>query len=109
MINDNLKNEIIKALKPISPDRVILFGSYAYGNPEKNSDIDLLVVTNENYFPKNFSEKNEIYLKVSSRLRAIQKEYPIDIIVHTKPMFEKFIELDSMFARKILKSGINLL
>jgi len=26
------------------PDKIILFGSYAYGNPSKESDIDLLII-----------------------------------------------------------------
>ena len=34
----------IKPLTRINPNRIILFGSYAYGKPNKDSDIDLLVV-----------------------------------------------------------------
>ena len=35
--------EIIEALKPLDPDKIILFGSYAYGKPNKDSDIDLFL------------------------------------------------------------------
>lgn len=41
---DTLKDEIIKRLKPLDPDKIILFGSYAYGTPNKESDIDLFLV-----------------------------------------------------------------
>ncbi len=39
-----LKHEIVERLKPLSPDKIILFGSYAYGTPNENSDIDLFLV-----------------------------------------------------------------
>jgi len=39
-----LKLEIVERLKPLNPDKVILFGSYAYGTPTEESDIDLFLV-----------------------------------------------------------------
>ncbi len=39
-----LKHEIIERLKPLKPDKIILFGSYAYGTPNEDSDIDLFLV-----------------------------------------------------------------
>jgi len=33
---------------------------------------------------------------------------PIDLIVHTRPMYARFIEMDSLFAREVLKKGIVL-
>ena len=41
---EKLKDEIVERLKPLEPDKIILFGSYAYGTPNKDSDIDLLLV-----------------------------------------------------------------
>jgi len=38
---EKLKLEIIEALKPLKPDKIILFDSYAYGTLNKDSDIDL--------------------------------------------------------------------
>jgi predicted nucleotidyltransferase len=38
-----LINEIISQLKPLDPDKVILFGSYAWGVPDNESDIDLFI------------------------------------------------------------------
>lgn len=98
LIIDKLKNTI-------NPYKVILFGSYAYGNTTKDSDIDILIVTNDNYYPKNYSEKMDRYLKVSKILSQFKKEIQIDIIVHTIPMHKRFIELGSMFSKEILKNG----
>lgn len=48
-----LKHEIVERLKPLKPDKIILFGSYAYGEPNEDSDVDLFLVKdsgeNDNY------------------------------------------------------------
>ncbi len=45
MINETLKQELIHGIKKVEkPYKIILFGSYAYGEPDENSDIDLVVV-----------------------------------------------------------------
>ena len=85
-----------------------MFGSYAYGKPGKDSDVDLLVVTDDDFMPKNFAEKNAVYLRVSNTITEIEKRIPMDMIVHTKPMHRKFIELGSMFSKKIAVKGIIL-
>ncbi len=106
---DNIRTEIIEALKNMDPEKVILFGSYAWGNPDSDSDIDLYVVTKDDFMPNNWREKNEIYLKISRQIRRIRSKVPIDLIVHTKQMNQKFVELDSSFSREICQNGISLL
>jgi uncharacterized protein len=96
---------IVKKLKLTQPEKIILFGSYAYGDPAPDSDLDILVVTNDNFIPGNFSEKNKIYLRISRSISEIKREFPVDLIVHTKAMHERFIELDSLFAREVLTKG----
>lgn len=102
---EQLKKEIVNKLKPLNPDKIILFGSYAYGKPHKKSDIDLYVVSSDDFIPKNWKEKMQIKLKFSKALRELRQEYDIDLITHTKKMYEKFLELDSMFSREILHKG----
>lgn len=96
---------LIGKLKPAQPEKIILFGSYAYGEPNENSDLDILVVTNDETIPSSFSEKSKIYLKISLMISDIKKEFPVDLIVHTKAMHQLFIETDSMFAREIQTKG----
>ena len=102
-------NKIIEVLKPLNPYRVILFGSYARGNPDEESDIDLYVVTNDDFIPGNWRETNKIYLKFSRQIRSIRSEVPIDLIVHTKKMNQKFIDLNSRFSKEIFQNGISLI
>ena len=42
-----LKQEIVERLMPLDPDKIILFGSYAYGTPNEDSDIDLFLVKDD--------------------------------------------------------------
>jgi predicted nucleotidyltransferase len=98
-------DKIIKQLKTINPYKVILFGSYAYGNPDEDSDIDLIVVTNDEFMPQNYKENINVYLKVSNSISDINKYVSIDLIVYTKPMYKKFNELASMFSKEIEQKG----
>lgn len=107
MFTNNIYIQQIKSrLHVLNPHLVLLFGSYAYGTPNKDSDIDLLVVTNDNYIPKNFQEKNEIYLKIKRQIHTINQQVAIDILVYTIPMYQKFVEQNSSFAREIAQRGI---
>lgn len=96
---------IIEKLKDTDPEKIILFGSYASGESSEESDLDILVVTRDDIIPSNFSEKSRIYLRISKAISEIKKEFPIDLIVHTRAMHKKFIEKDSLFARELLTKG----
>lgn len=89
----------IDPLKETDPFKIIPFGSHAYGEPGPDSDVDLLVVTEEDCLPNNFAEKNAIYLRVANSITEIKKAMPIDLIVHTKAMHRNFLEMGSMFSR----------
>lgn len=105
MLTEDLKAQLVERLKAIDPHKIILFGSYAYGTPAQESDVDLLVVTNDDFLPRDFAEKNAIYLRVSNSITDIEKQIPIDLIVHTKAMHQKFIEMGSMFSKTIATTG----
>ena len=48
MINiDQVKKEIVEILRPLEPAKIILFGSYAYGTPTEDSDLDICIVEND--------------------------------------------------------------
>ena len=102
---ENVKLEIVEKLKPLNINKIILFGSHAYGKPHQDSDIDLYVVTDDDFMPQNWREKSEIYLKIANRLDAIMSNIPIDLIVHTKQMYQKFKELNSSFYKYDIQRG----
>ncbi len=103
---EKIKKEIVEALKPLDPDRIILFGSYAKNSYNENSDIDLYVVTSDEFVPRNWRENSDIYVKFSKNLREIRKRVSIDLIVHTKGMYKKFIDFNKPFANEILKGQV---
>ena len=99
---------ILKRLKNIGIHKIILFGSLTSGAVHTDSDVDLIVVTNDDHLPDSYKDKSEVYLKVSSALTDITKQIPIDLIVYTKPMYNKFNELGSLFSKEISQKGIVL-
>ncbi len=106
---EDLKKEIIENLQPINPDSVILFGSYAYGEPDADSDIDLYVVTKDNFIPQTYHEKRKVVRRVSRALMDIRLKVGLDLMVHTHAMHKKFYALSSLFAKEIQEKGIRLL
>lgn len=109
MLVESVKNEILENLRELDPVKVILFGSYAYGKPDQDSDIDLYVVTKDDFIPKTFEENLQIKKKVYMALSNIRKKYASDILVHTLPVHQKFIESGSSFSKEIMQKGLVLI
>ncbi len=101
---DKIKNAFEKS-EYLNINKIILFGSYAKGIQGPDSDIDLLIVTNDDFVPGSFAENMELKLTISNAITHLRQQYDIDLIVHTKPMFEEFIKLNSSFKKEILDSG----
>ena len=80
MLNlENLKPKIVEALKQLQPKKIILFGSYAYGTPTEDSDLDICVIE-EDYKDK-WKEKR----KIRDALKNIR--IAKDILVETEEYF----------------------
>ena len=108
-LSGELETRIRDALAPLCPEKVILFGSYACGRPTEESDIDLYVVTRDDFMPATWRQKRDIVRAVSNRILDLRAQYAIDLLVHTKPMHQRFVEIDSSFARQIMNEGVRLL
>jgi len=108
---DSVRKEpllILERLKQLNLYKVILFGSFAYGQPDKDSDVDLIVITDDEYFPKNYQEKSDLYLRVSGKLTDMAGKIPIDLIVYTKSMYDQFVRTGSLFSKEISENGVVL-
>ena len=104
---DNIYIRQLKTnLSKIDPYLVLLFGSFAYGSPDADSDLDVIVVLNDHSMPETFKEKQDMYLKVSAYTRSVAKQIPIDLMVFTIPMFEQFKLANTSFSEEILTKGI---
>ena len=43
-VTDDIAKKIVQNLKSLNPIKIILFGSYAYGKPTQNSDLDICII-----------------------------------------------------------------
>ncbi len=108
-LSGELEMRIRDALMPLRPEKVILFGSYAWGRPTRDSDIDLYIVTQDDFVPATWRQKRDIVRAVSNCILDLRTQYAIDLLVHTKPMHQEFLDIDSSFARQIMSEGVRLL
>ena len=67
------------------------------------------MVTKDDYMPVSWKDKNTLYLSVSLKLADLRRSHPMDVIVHTKKMNKKFVELGSSFSKDIMSTGIRLI
>src|SRR5258708_7302070 len=77
------------------PDKIILFGSYAYGTPHADSDVDILVV---------MPARNQLDQAVRIEL-ACDPPFPLDIIVRTPHNMQWRLAEGESFLRKITTRG----
>ncbi len=84
-----------KIAERFRPEKIFLFGSYAYGKPHKDSDVDILVV-----MPA-YNESNQA-------VRIKQKtdhHFPLDLVVRTPENLRWRLEEGDWFLREIVSKG----
>lgn len=74
-----IKQTIVERLMPLKPKKIILFGSFAYGSPTIESDIDLCIIDNSSY------SKARKKAEIRQAIRDIK--IPKDILVETEEYF----------------------
>ncbi len=92
-----LKSIVQRIVAGVGPQKIILFGSYAYGNPSPDSDLDILVIMNTQERPA------ERVLAVSRLLRP--RQFPMDILVRTPDEIKAAVEQNELFIQEILSRG----
>jgi predicted nucleotidyltransferase len=84
MIEQKTVDTIIKKLVEVySPTGIYIFGSYAWGQPTEDSDLDLLVIVKD-------SEEKSYRRPVKGLLSLKDLKIPKDLIVSTKKEFDKY-------------------
>jgi predicted nucleotidyltransferase len=109
MDREFIKKSIISALVPLTPAKVILFGSYTSGKAKDDSDADIYIVSNEDYIPASYAENMRHYKKYSRPLKALKQDIALDVIVHTLAMNRLFEDGNSSFACEIIRNGERLI
>ena len=100
---DNEINAITEMIKEtVVCEKIYLFGSYAYGNPNVNSDLDYYVV-----IPDDADRPIEVMHKIRANLYNVTRAAPIDIIAARSSRFTEMCALPTM-ERQIAREGILL-
>jgi len=94
-------NEIVRRIvRELQPQKIILFGSYGYGSPTPDSDVDLLVIMETSDRPA------DRYLAVSRLIRP--RPFPLDILVKTPAEIAEAMVKGDVFIREIVTRGQTL-
>ena len=82
--------------------QIFIFGSHAYGEPDKDSDIDLCVITDLNN-----KRKIDIIREIRRELIELISN-PLDILIYSEKEFKERADIRSTLEHKILMSGIKV-
>lgn len=93
-----LQEMIQRIVDAVDPVKIILFGSYAYGTPHPESDVDILVI-------------QDTSLPRHKRPAAIHRALaglliPKDIVVYTPTEVDEWRDIPQAFITRILKKGV---
>jgi len=102
MIPADLKQDIVKTLKTLNPEKIILFGSHAYGKPNDDSDIDLLIIKK---IPEKKVRDYRIQAKKLLWEKFKQQNLHFDIIVDSQDRINERINIGDLFYEEIYNKG----
>lgn len=100
-VRKRIPTSVIRALarhiaEKFKPKKIILFGSYARGNPRPESDVDMLVIME--------TSDREIQKSLEIR-RALGISFGLDLIVYTPRHLKERVKMGDWFVRDALKEG----
>lgn len=87
-----------KIVKEFKPQKVVLFGSYAWGNPTKDSDLDFFVI-------KDDPIKNTREMAVDLERILDDRDTPLDLLVYKPDQVTKRLAMNDQFITKIFRDG----
>jgi predicted nucleotidyltransferase len=96
-VSRTLPAAVRRIAETLHPEKIILFGSYAYGTPTPDSDVDLLVVM------KTRASRVERYLAVSHLL--MPRPFAVDILVRTPQEIQAALKQGDFFIDEIVSHG----
>lgn len=98
MLSDTILKQIVERIaRALKPDTIWLFGSFAYGQPHPNSDIDLLVVVPDTHSP--YREAVKAYAALRGTC------LPVEIKVVTRSQYAKRSHWRSSIEHEVAEKG----
>ena len=98
-ITTTLLQEIIRRLvSAFQPEEIILFGSHAWGTPDEDSDLDLLVIVSH-------SDLSPTQRAVQAHRSLRGLAVPVDVLVKTRAEVERYRPVYASLECEILERG----
>lgn len=95
-VRETLDSAIDQIVQKFAPEKVILFGSYAWGEPGPESDVDLLII-------KETNDTRALARAIDHEL--FDRRFPIDILVYKPDRIALRLEIGDSFVRKVMQHG----
>lgn len=87
-----------KIVKEFQPEKIILFGSWAWGEPHEWSDVDLFIVKE--------SDKKRWEREYELRRKLIGNKFPpLDLLIYTPREVTQRVTIDDLFVRDVTEHG----
>ena len=96
---------LLVSLMSSDPYKIILFGSYARGNPREDSDIDLMIILDNNNVSKTYQERLNKKIYIRNLVLETNRKIPLDILVYSKEELNLIKENGNYFIDEIEKTG----
>jgi len=99
MNSEVIRLAVNKLVEVYKPETIFIFGSYAWGNPDPGSDLDLLIIVDHS--------DDKPYKRILKGIKSLKGlKIPKDILVYTRTEFEKLANNRSTLCYKIAHEGI---
>ena len=97
-LKESVEQIVQRLVEGLQPEQIILFGSYAYGQPTEGSDLDIMIIVSASPDPPHRRDQ-----KAYRCLRGIKT--PKDLMVLTRDEFERQARITTSLARRIKERG----
>jgi len=92
--------EIVKEIREkYEPIKIILYGSYCYGTPTADSDINILIIKDTDKRPI------DRWIEIKKILRNISKKAPISPLVYNPKEIKERLAIKDFFVEEIFEKG----
>lgn len=92
--------QIVEDLKKYDPEKIILFGSHAWGTPNENSDLDFFIIKESD------KPRNKLFRELYDCLTIYP--CPMDFIIMTPKQIEQRKLIGDLFIKEVLEKGKTL-
>jgi predicted nucleotidyltransferase len=102
---NSVLDQLVFLLKPSDPYKIILFGSHSKGYFDENSDIDIMIILDNNHVSKTHSERLNKKINIRNLVLEVNRKIPLDILVYSKEELNLIKNHGNYFIDEIEKTG----